>query len=318
MQKLLQTINIMKKLKLIMFFLACILLWSCSNEKEELSKNEQTISSYDPTSDPVIAEFYAINEKYSVEPQVVNIDETRSIWSFIKKIFRVVRADCDGFYEGRRKAQNDNINWFFSGLSGVAYGASRSQAAWHGTNPETSQQEWFQERIIAYHIATNGSSFSSDSISETNAVNLQIATKYNTFREAGVKHNLSVKVLEQTELINESYLSELTPAENALLNDEEMQKFFYDLRSSAIAGKDPYKEVYSSRADFIFEAFLKALQNFESYTNSYPDINGLVIEYLNQIETSKSRFSSSDYDRLCSSVILAAYSAYHWKIIASK
>lgn len=91
-----------------------------------------------------------------------------------------------------------------------------------------------------------------------------------------------------------------------------MISFFEELQNALIENRNPYYDTFVPRADATFNAFLQAIAAFESYSASFPNINGLVIEYLNKAKQSQSMYPSVDYDRLCYCITAAAYSVRHW------
>lgn len=205
-----KTILPMKTLRTYLIFSVCLLIGSCTTTNEEPAFQEQDAIAYDPVNDPLIAEFYAINEKYERESSAAyDTPDTRSVFSFIKKIFKTVGQDCVGLYQGFKKGYNKRGIDYAIDLS-TDYGSRYSFDAWHGVNTKETLREFHTRSVYAHYVVRNDPQIETKAQYEDAKVNLQLSSTQDKYRYIGQLHNLTVNVLETTPSFNESFLADIS------------------------------------------------------------------------------------------------------------
>lgn len=304
---------------LIATIVASIMLFSaCTNEVDSSSKSfdfqSSVISPEDSlNNDPLIISLAELNDSLTIAAKTKNVQTKglREIFGFFKLV-EIVYLDVCGGIKGAQWGAVGGLAGSIVGGIVVAIGTSALASCnfSHSSVTKASDIHYYSQHQVesAYVVARQNKVLQQKEIEKCSAINLQLPVKFESSKEVGLYHNISLRILND-ELPSQAELGNyLSDEEISILHSESFMNNYDALLTSPQLLSMEYLNETSDKEDRIIKLFLDV---YQEYPEDMEDVNYLINMYIDRIERDP---AITDLQKQCvySALSIAAYSTNYW------
>ncbi|MBD5300877.1 MAG: hypothetical protein HDS17_05350 [Bacteroides sp.] len=285
-----------------------LLITSCSNNEQPLENIENIGVVESPfESDTLIVKLKSLNDSLISQSH----HESRGLFSFLRILDElcIIAADVKGAVDGA-KWGGSVLGVPGAVLGSVVVGATYSAMAGLCMDSRSCVENKIKQKQIelAYVNATLNDELIQNERTENSSMTINIPVEYKSSLDAGVYHNITLKIIDEELPLEYALEDGLTSEELSMLHSDEFtSKYNYSINNPEVFSID-YMCANPNKEDKIIQLFLQA---YQEYPSELGDLEYLINRYIDLIE-SDSQITDLQKSAVYSALSTAAYSTNYW------
>lgn len=286
-----------------------LLIISYSSNEQPILKSSENMGLVEDSfeNDPLIVNLKSLNDSLISQTH----HESRGLFSFLKVLNElcVIAADVKGAVDGA-KWGGSMLGVPGAVLGSVVVGATYSAMAGLCLDSRACVENKISQKQIelAYVNAKLNDELIQNEQTENSSIMINIPSGYQSSLDAGVYHNITLKIIDEDLPLEYGLEDGLTSDELSMLHSDDFtDKYNYSLNNPQVFSID-YMCENPTKEDRIIQLFLQA---YQEYPAELEDVGYLINRYIELIEKD-SQITDLQKGVVYSALSTAAYSTNYW------